>query len=204
MIKIISEYPQDSRLAVISHGKMINMLFRCFMKLPVNLCCRRHFIKRSTKCETNRPVKVWIMKDWIMKDWIMKDSLKDQICYLEKQLLRPEIRKSFDELDKLLHEDFIEYGSSGRIYDKATAIASMLKEEHVFDAEIDGFEIKAFAGEIVLAMYKLRVTSHTLQRKAFSLRSSIWIFADGRWQLIFHQGTSAQESPRTERTMQEN
>jgi hypothetical protein len=80
----------------------------------------------------------------------------------------------------------------------------LLKEEHVFDAEIDGFEIKAFAGEIVLAMYKLRVTSHTLQRKAFSLRSSIWIFADGRWQLIFHQGTSAQESPRTERTMQEN
>ncbi|NLH30387.1 MAG: histidine phosphatase family protein [Firmicutes bacterium] len=73
LIKIISEYPQDSRLAVISHGKMINMLFRCFMKLPVNLCCRRHFIKRSTKCETNRPVKVWIMKDWIMKDWIMKD-----------------------------------------------------------------------------------------------------------------------------------
>ena len=33
--KIISGYPANSRVAVISHGGMINMLFRSFARLPV-------------------------------------------------------------------------------------------------------------------------------------------------------------------------
>lgn len=34
--RIIHEYPADKRIAVISHGGMINMLFRSFMMLPMN------------------------------------------------------------------------------------------------------------------------------------------------------------------------
>jgi 2,3-bisphosphoglycerate-dependent phosphoglycerate mutase len=34
--KIIYEYPFDKRIAIISHGGMINMLFKSFLKLPVN------------------------------------------------------------------------------------------------------------------------------------------------------------------------
>jgi len=34
--KIINENPPDSKITVISHGGMINMLFRSFLKLPVN------------------------------------------------------------------------------------------------------------------------------------------------------------------------
>ncbi len=34
--KIISEYPRNSRVAVVSHGRMINMLFRSFLKLPMD------------------------------------------------------------------------------------------------------------------------------------------------------------------------
>lgn len=33
--RIISEFPNDKRIAVVSHGGMINMLFRAFLKLPV-------------------------------------------------------------------------------------------------------------------------------------------------------------------------
>lgn len=33
--KIISEFPADKRIAVVSHGGMINMLFRAFLKLPI-------------------------------------------------------------------------------------------------------------------------------------------------------------------------
>lgn len=33
---IINEYPADKRIAIISHGKMINMLFRSFLNLPLN------------------------------------------------------------------------------------------------------------------------------------------------------------------------
>jgi 2,3-bisphosphoglycerate-dependent phosphoglycerate mutase len=34
--KIIHSYPQDKRIAIVSHGGMINMLFRSFMSLPMN------------------------------------------------------------------------------------------------------------------------------------------------------------------------
>jgi len=45
------------------------------------------------------------------------------------QLLQPNIRQSRDELDRLFAEDFVEFGSSGRVYDKETAIASMIGEQ---------------------------------------------------------------------------
>jgi len=34
--KIISEYPADKRIMIVSHGGMINMLFRSFLNLPMN------------------------------------------------------------------------------------------------------------------------------------------------------------------------
>ena len=34
--RIIHEYPNDKRIAIVSHGGMINMLFRSFMSLPTN------------------------------------------------------------------------------------------------------------------------------------------------------------------------
>lgn len=34
--KIMYEYPSDKRIAIVSHGGMINMLFRSFLRLPVS------------------------------------------------------------------------------------------------------------------------------------------------------------------------
>lgn len=34
--RIINEYPADSRVAIVAHGGIINMLFRSFLKLPIN------------------------------------------------------------------------------------------------------------------------------------------------------------------------
>jgi 2,3-bisphosphoglycerate-dependent phosphoglycerate mutase len=39
LARIIHEYPQDSRVAIVSHGGMINMLFRSFLRLPVDTNC---------------------------------------------------------------------------------------------------------------------------------------------------------------------
>ncbi len=33
--KIVHGFPNDKRVAVVSHGNMINMLFRCFLELPL-------------------------------------------------------------------------------------------------------------------------------------------------------------------------
>jgi 2,3-bisphosphoglycerate-dependent phosphoglycerate mutase len=39
LMKIIDEYPTERRVAIVSHGNMINMLFRSFLKMPINLDC---------------------------------------------------------------------------------------------------------------------------------------------------------------------
>ena len=36
MSKIVNENKEDDKIAIISHGGMINMLFRCFIEVPMN------------------------------------------------------------------------------------------------------------------------------------------------------------------------
>jgi hypothetical protein len=45
--------------------------------------------------------------------------------------------------------------------------------------------LHTLAPDVVLATY--RVVDET--RKQHTLRSSIWKLKDGRWQMVFHQGT---------------
>jgi hypothetical protein len=44
---------------------------------------------------------------------------------LEEQLLKPEVRTSRDRVGYLLADDFIEFGSSGRIFDKRGVIEAL-------------------------------------------------------------------------------
>jgi hypothetical protein len=46
------------------------------------------------------------------------ENLEELIYKLETDLLKPEVRASVEELNELMSDDFIEYGSSGFIYDK--------------------------------------------------------------------------------------
>ena len=120
-------------------------------------------------------------------------SIKEQIYYLEELLLQPNIRNSYNDLNELLAEDFIEFGSTGRIYNKKASVEGMLGEQDIFDTEIKDFEIKLLASDVILATYKIRIKNDTKQWEKFSLRSSIWEFEDEKWQLFFHQGTLTQE-----------
>ena len=45
-------------------------------------------------------------------------SLEERILALERKLLDPDVRASSQELDRLIADDFVEFGSSGRIWNK--------------------------------------------------------------------------------------
>jgi hypothetical protein len=113
-------------------------------------------------------------------------SLKEHLCTLEKRLLQPEVRKSPEELDILLADDFLEFGSSGRIYNKQQVIDGLANETRIEMTLMD-FEIKLLAPDVVLATY--RVLKHKDMK--YSLRSSIWKLNGDKWQMVFHQGTPA-------------
>lgn len=45
-------------------------------------------------------------------------SLENHLRELEERLLQTDVRKSPEELDQLLADDFVEIGSSGRLFNK--------------------------------------------------------------------------------------
>jgi hypothetical protein len=79
------------------------------------------------------------------------------------------------------------------MYGKAEVIAALVEEsaEESDPAAIsaDDFVLRSIAADTVLLTYrsKRRLPGHDHERQ--TLRSSLWQFIDGRWQMIFHQGT---------------
>jgi hypothetical protein len=111
---------------------------------------------------------------------------ENQLIYsLEMSLLTPEVRKSTTQLKKLIADEFIEYGSSGVIYNKNDLLESLPLEE-TKSYVVEDFSVLALSPNVMLATYKVTVASKR------SLRSSIWQCKDNCWQMVFHQGTPCQ------------
>jgi len=106
--------------------------------------------------------------------------IDEHIRKLEEHLLEPDVRASAAELEQLISNDFVEFGSSGRIYDKP-AIVSALTGDPTLSAPptVMNFRVVPLASDVVLATYRL----------GSSLRSSVWRCEHGSWRILFHQGT---------------
>jgi hypothetical protein len=120
-------------------------------------------------------------------------TLSEQIYQLEDRLLQPEIRRSKEEIAKLLVDDFVEFGSSGRIFDKIQVVEG-LPHSPTVPMVIEDFQIKVLSLNVVLATYRVVRTNEPREEMKNSFRSSIWKYIDKRWQMVFHQGTRTIES----------
>lgn len=118
------------------------------------------------------------------------ELIEKHILELEEKLFKPEIRKSAEKISEILSEDFIEFCSSGSMYN--------YNKGDIFDNDIDSseikwevkeFAIKQLSTDCILATYKLIKHSELNESMKYSLRSSIWKLFDGTWKMIFHQGT---------------
>ena len=103
---------------------------------------------------------------------------------LEESLLVPTIRKSTQLLD-LLADEFIEFGSSGRVYTKDDLVAVLQAESPVVQTTSD-LQVTTLAPDVALLTYKIRRHSEPV---VDTLRSSLWRRSNGKWQMVFHQGT---------------
>ena len=111
---------------------------------------------------------------------------------LEESLLSAEGRASPELIDRLLGEDFQEIGSSGDTFGKREALALLAEEArdgHVYARATSDWTIRGLATGVALVTYKVARLDRTEGSTAVSLRSSVWVFRDRRWQMIFHQGT---------------
>ena len=114
------------------------------------------------------------------------DSLKALLLGLELELMDPAVRKDEARVSALLAEDFREFGSSGRVWSRDGILELLAAEEYTAPV-VEGFEIEEIAETTALATYR------SVRPNQSSLRSSLWVWREGRWQMLFHQGTKIPE-----------
>ena len=119
----------------------------------------------------------------------MNDTLVLTLSRLEEALHQPSVRTDAAQLAALLHPDFEEIGRSGQHYALSTVIAELTKEKPAGTIIADNYLAKELSPAVALLTYRSahRLADGTLTKH--SLRSSIWLWVDGRWRLRYHQGT---------------
>ena len=118
----------------------------------------------------------------------VEPSVRDHILGLEQRLLEPGTRRSSRELELLLADDFVEYGSSGSIYRKRDVVDALQHESPQLRS-LTEFTVVSLANDVVLATYRIARQGLPGHAPSHSLRSSVWKLNLGKWQLLFHQGT---------------
>jgi hypothetical protein len=96
------------------------------------------------------------------------------------------VRNSPEAVSKLLADEFTEFGSSGRVFDKRAIIGSLRQEAGDQQIAVEEFTVRKRAPSVVLVTYRSQLAGSQLPH---SLRSSIWKLIGGIWQMVFHQGT---------------
>ena len=106
---------------------------------------------------------------------------------LEESLLEPSVRKS-ERVQELLADQFVEFGSSGQVFNQSQVMA-MLHAESSVAADASEFRVQFPSPEVALVTYR---ACRAGEPSIHTLRSSVWKQAQGRWQRVFHQRTLAQ------------
>lgn len=101
----------------------------------------------------------------------------------ELELLDPEVRSDPNRVRELIHDEFVEFGSAGGVYDKKILL-EMLHDEQPSPVSIRDFAVRQLASDTALVTYRTVGQSGKEAR-----RSSVWIRQDGTWRMVFHQGT---------------
>ncbi|MFD5276853.1 RNase H family protein [Pseudarthrobacter sp. NPDC058362] len=101
---------------------------------------------------------------------------------LERELLGPLVRGDMGRTAVLLHPDFMEIGSSGRVWAR-DAMMMALEDDPGERTEIEVLSSDRIGASAVLLTYR------SFARSGTTLRTSLWVLDGDRWRLRFHQGT---------------
>lgn len=116
----------------------------------------------------------------------MESDSDDGACEVvisnEIQLLDPRVRASAEAIRSLLHEDFSEFGASGRVWDKTSIVPAVTADPGTGSPVTDMMAVR-LAPDVVLLTYRIA------RPGGRSLRSSVWRQDEAGWRLFFHQGT---------------
>lgn len=118
--------------------------------------------------------------------------LADHLLALETALQTREVRNSEEKLRELLAPEFREFGRSGLAYTFDDIVARLVTESGPDNTSISDFNATMLSDTIALATYRgTRVNDDG--SRLLTNRSSIWrLDPDGKWRMVFHQGTATE------------
>lgn len=109
----------------------------------------------------------------------------------ELRLLDPVVRASADLLVSLLHPEFREIGTSGRLWNRDSIIAALT----AVDAPSPGPLTASRMRGVQLCTDLVHLTFDTESKGLHSHRSSLWRLTGDGWLLYFHQATPYVDDP---------
>ncbi len=102
----------------------------------------------------------------------------------ERELIDPQIQKDLLRIRESLSNEFVEFGSSGKIIRKADVLES-ISDSGTTAYLLSDFKFKMLGDTYILVTYR----SITVPSQKAAHRSSIWVNEKGRWQMLHHQAT---------------
>jgi len=106
----------------------------------------------------------------------------------------PTVRSERERVTGFLTEDFLEFGSSGQVWTRETAV-ELLATEAYTPPVVDSFACRMLDYDVALVTYRAVRATGARNEHMITLRSSIWTRKSGRWKMCFHQGTRGQSKP---------
>jgi hypothetical protein len=118
----------------------------------------------------------------------LDEATKAELERLELLLMDPAVRRNRDRVAALMTEDFLEFGSSGRVWTRETTL-ELLATEAYSPPMVESFAGRTLGRDVVLVTYRTVRTTQATEERTVTLRSSIWTRELGSWKMCFHQGT---------------
>lgn len=112
------------------------------------------------------------------------EALSNTIKDLELSLMKKEVRRSRNALDKLITEDFIEFGTSGNKYTKTDILERLPNTVENFQYVMSDFSTEIISENLIIANFKTEKVMEDGE-KIISLRSSHWRKENNNWQIFF-------------------
>lgn len=106
----------------------------------------------------------------------------DIVKALEIELARREVRENSLRISELLHDEFEEFGKSGKIFTKEDILSKMPSWEY-FETKLENFRYIELSSRCLLLKYKSNIGGIEANR------SSVWVKEKNQWRMIHHQGT---------------
>ena len=117
----------------------------------------------------------------------MMSSLEEKLRDLEIKVMTAAGERRADDIRDLVADDFFEIGSSGRTYTKSEVLAA-IETAPLRKFTLEDFKLVASGAGWALVSYRAGEKSD--QSSSNSWRSTLWVKRKGKWQIVFHQGTT--------------